>query len=363
MADGTKIEWADSTWNIITGCSVVSAGCTNCYAMKLAGTRLQHHPSRAGLTRESKAGPVWTGDVRFNEGWFTQPLQWKKPRRIFVCAHGDLFHESVPNEWIDKVFAVMALTPHHTYQVLTKRPDRLRKYISDPPTVRRVYELACDLAIWGKLRVVLIAPGSDETKAPAGPRVFLDQWPLPNLWLGTSVEDQARADERIPLLVDTPAAVRWISAEPLLGSVDLKRWLVCASCADEVGAYKNEPRPLTTFDVGYCGNSRLNWVVVGGESGIGSRPMNPDWVRNIRNDCAAAGVAFFLKQWGDWIAAAPDQTGYNEVLGSPVATIDGKIYDAENVIIWAQTGGLMARVGKKIAGRLLDGKQHDGYPK
>ena len=109
MAENTKIEWADATWNPITGCSVTSPGCTNCYAMKLAGTRLQHHPSRAGLTVPSKAGPVWTGEVRFNEQWLTQPLQWKRPRRIFVCAHGDLFHENVPDEWIDKVFAVMAL--------------------------------------------------------------------------------------------------------------------------------------------------------------------------------------------------------------------------------------------------------------
>ena len=108
MADRTHIEWADATWNPITGCSVVSPGCTNCYAMKLAGTRLKHHPSRAGLTRDTKAGPIWNGVLRLNEAWLDQPLRWKRPRMIFVCAHGDLFHEDVPNAWIDRVFAVMA---------------------------------------------------------------------------------------------------------------------------------------------------------------------------------------------------------------------------------------------------------------
>ncbi len=120
MSDKSHIEWTDATWNPITGCSVLSPGCTHCYAMKLAGTRLRNHPSRAGLTTDSKAGPVWTGEVRFNAQWLLQPLGWSKPRMIFVCAHGDLFHDDVPVEWIDKVFAVMALAPQHTFQVLTK---------------------------------------------------------------------------------------------------------------------------------------------------------------------------------------------------------------------------------------------------
>jgi len=130
MADKSKIRWTEATWNPITGCSVVSAACKNCYAMKLAGTRLQHHPSRVGLTQDTANGPVWTGDVRFNEGWLDQPLRWKKSRKIFVCAHSDLFHESVPDEWIDQIFAVMALAPQHNFQVLTKRPRRMLAYLS-----------------------------------------------------------------------------------------------------------------------------------------------------------------------------------------------------------------------------------------
>jgi len=130
MAEHSTIEWTDATWNPITGCSVVSPGCANCSAMSLAGTRLKHHPSRAGLTTDSKAGPVWNGKVRLNESWLTQPLQSKRPRRIFVCAHGDLSAEGVPDAWIDRVFAVMALAPQHTFQVLTKRAARMRAYLT-----------------------------------------------------------------------------------------------------------------------------------------------------------------------------------------------------------------------------------------
>eukprot|EP01031_Cornospumella_fuschlensis_P021266 gene21266-26057_t len=143
MADRTGIEWTDATWNPIVGCSIVSPGCTNCYAMKLAGTRLKNHASREGLTRDSKAGPVWTGEVRFNPQWLDQPLRWSKPRLIFVCAHGDLFTEGVPDEWIDQIFAVMALAPRHTFQVLTKRPERMRQYLSDGELLDRLMSAAC----------------------------------------------------------------------------------------------------------------------------------------------------------------------------------------------------------------------------
>jgi len=152
MADNTKTEWTDATWNPITGCSVVSNGCKHCYAMKLAGTRLQHHPSRAGLTVDTKNGPVWNGEVRFNGLWLDQPLHWKRPRMVFVCAHADLFHEAVPDEWIDKVFAVMALASQHTFQVLTKRPERMLKYLTSAGLVRRVideaFRMDCEGGAW-----------------------------------------------------------------------------------------------------------------------------------------------------------------------------------------------------------------------
>ena len=186
MADNTKIEWADATVNAVNGCSVLSPGCTNCYAMKLAGTRLKHVPSRAGLTQDSNAGPVWTGEVRLDERQLLQPLRWKRPRRIFWNAHGDLFHDAVPDEWIDRVFAVCALTPQHSHMILTKRAGRMREYLSDPEVARQVWDVASE-----NDRILSALAGQGASWGGDSP------WPLQNVWLGVSVEDQARADERI----------------------------------------------------------------------------------------------------------------------------------------------------------------------
>jgi protein gp37 len=363
VADHTHIEWTDATWNPITGCSVVSAGCKHCYAMKLAGTHLQHHPSRAGLTVDTKAGPVWNGQVRLNEDWLDQPLKWKRPRRIFVCAHGDLFHESVPDEWIDKVFAVMMLAPQHTFQVLTKRPERALEYLTTKwqPAPAQDVEIpgVCTIhvpaeAVGDTRRDIIVdtcyqVAGSTKLDERAGfwrPDDSAEHshtaWPLPNVWLGVSVENQAAADERIPLLLATPAAVRWISAEPLLGPVDLKRHLFqCCGCphpGDPGDGFYDPPSPPS------CCNepdlTELHWVVAGGESGTGARPMHPDWARSLRDQCAAAGVPFLFKQWGAWAPKAITRCGQN--IRFP--------------------GDVMDLVGKKAAGRLLDGVQHDSYP-
>lgn len=329
MAEHSHIEWTDATWNPITGCSVVSAGCTNCYAMKLAGTRLRDHASRAGLTVDSKAGPVWNGQVRLNEDWLTQPLQWKRPRRIFVCAHGDLFHESVPDEWIDRVFAVMALAPQHTFQVLTKRAARMRAYMEKASgriadTIIRKRRARGDNGVVVPLPHV--APGAL-------------WWPLANVWLGVSAEDQARADERIPDLLATPAAVRFLSAEPLLGAIDLPA----------AGMKWNGRLDRETGERRF-----LDWVIVGGESGPGSRPMHPDWARRIRDDCAAARVAFFFKQWGDWFPYAErDAAGNVNVVDK--GERPGQFHEWSN-------GVFSVRLGKKAAGRFLEGVTHDAMP-
>lgn len=274
MAERTKIEWTaglddtpGATWNPITGCSVVSPGCTNCYAMRLAGTRMKHHWSRQGLTQESKAGPVWTGEVRFNADWLDQPLRWRRPRMIFVCAHGDLFHESVPDEWIDNVFTVMALAPQHTFQVLTKRAGRMRRYLSVSPEAMLS---ECPEARIGRAAMALARDRDENVDDPWWDAFF--EWPLPNVWLGVSAEDQARADERIPDLLATPAAVQWISAEPLLGPLDLMK-----------------------FGLGDRGP---DWIVAGGESGPGARPFDLAWARNIVAQCRAAAVPCFVKQFG-----------------------------------------------------------------
>lgn len=298
MADNSKIEWTGATWNPITGCSLASPGCTNCYAMKLAGTRLAHHPSRAGLTQDSKAGPVWTGEVRFNDQWIDQPLRWKRPRTIFVCAHGDLFHESVPDDWIDRVFAVMALASHHTFQVLTKRSARMRDY--------------CD--------GITSASGAGWVLDQAESMKPSDQWNgnvyqarhelaehscLPNVWLGVSVEDQQRADERIPDLLGTPAAVRWVSAEPLLGPVDLNRIReefdggLGVKWESALDGKRFSPWVGDDEDPMIAGFPKLDWVVAGGESGRGARGSTDEvegWIRDLLRQCQAARVPFFGKQ-------------------------------------------------------------------
>lgn len=371
MADQTPIEWTDATWNIITGCSVVSPGCTNCYAMKLAGTRLQHHPSRAGLTVDSRAGPVWNGQVRFNAEWLTQPLRWTRPRMIFVCAHGDLFHEGVPDDWLDQIFAVMALCPQHTFQVLTKRPERMRAYLANP-TARRLamnavklvshppspFGLSKDRVLADRDRTLAIWRSAQDRLAGCY---------LPNVWLGVSVEDQTRADERIPVLLDTPAAVRWISAEPLLGPVSL-RGLPGLPTDDEcvrINALEGKWRTSPRDEEGHA-MPRLDWVVAGGESGPGARPMHPDWARQLRDQCAEAGVPFLFKQWGEW---APGECATNTV-GRTVETADwfNDRWDFETLTPASAEGmhiddePTLYRAGKKAAGRLLDGQIHDGFP-
>lgn len=277
MADGTKIEWTDATWNPITGCSVVSPGCTNCYAMRLAGTRLKHSPSRKGLTTDSMAGPVWNGQVRLNEQWIDQPLHWRTPRLIFVCAHGDLFHENVPDEWIDRVYRVMALASRHTFQILTKRSARMRAYMAS----QRAY----DAYNSGRM----------------GPNV----WPPPNVWVGVSVEDQKRADQRIPDLVATSAGVRFVSAEPLIGPLDLTR--IRAPLDNDDGSWKFNALAVGDYysQVDNCivvngdgpyRQHRIDWVIVGSDSGPKRRHCDPAWVRSLRDQCTADDVPFFWKQ-------------------------------------------------------------------
>lgn len=328
MSDGTKIEWTDATANVINGCTVVSPGCEHCYAMRLAATRLKDHPSREGLARMHNGHPQWTGKVSFHQPALEQVLRWRRPRRIFWNAHGDTFHPDVPDEWIDLCFAAMAATPQHTHQVLTKRPERARTYLRGPWRRERIGEAFVNSIRPSGLDCKLDWEAEDE---PAS--IPKDNWPIPNVWLGTSVEDQRRADERVPILLDTPAAVRWLSMEPLLGPVEDRGCL-----------------------------SKVDWVVVGGESGPDSRPMHPNWARSIRDQCAAAGVPFHFKQWGDWEPfdsddllerCAPEQ-GNRAMPETAVVSADPNSMHGRQQHMW--------RVGKREAGRLLDGVQHDGYP-
>jgi protein gp37 len=257
----TTIEWTNKTWNPVRGCSIVSPGCTNCYAMKQAHRFSGDGGAYEGLTQLTKGGPVWTGKVRCVPELLDDPLRWRKPKRVFVNSMGDLFHEDVPDSFIDAVFGVMAITTRHSYQVLTKRPQRMLEYFRrlKASVLFSFPERITDASVAARART------KDKGYDNCGPL-----WPLENVWLGVSVEDQARADERIPLLLQVPAAVRWISAEPLLGPVN--------------------PR------MGSVHNNGIDWVVVGGESGHGARGMEYQWALSLRDQCEAAGVAFFMKQ-------------------------------------------------------------------
>ncbi|RKQ95445.1 phage Gp37/Gp68 family protein [Maricaulis maris] len=420
----TQIEWTHlpgfkgESWNPIVGCAIVSKGCTNCYAMKQAGRILRmtggdsHY---AGTVTDSKAGPVWTGKVaRASETTLTAPLRARDPRCYFVNSMGDLFAEGVPDEWIDQVFAVMALAPEHRFIVLTKRPERMREYLSAGVSPNGKPGNDVFMRITGELL--------DRTLSDAGIRwhelsddrhstaLFAKKaWPLPNVWLGVSVEDQASADARIPLLLETPAAIRFISAEPLLGPVDLT-WLaqpnedadgvldclrglnwVCGKRyvaedgregaplvrLDHIDAHgkRGEPRLYVTREnirpdlqqhwepASFDPVAKLDWVIAGGESGPDARPMHSVWARSLRDQCAAAGVPFFFKQWGEW---APDWTPeQGRTCSARVVCPDGEVLTGARMVFGRSDvadAEVMLAIGKKAAGHLLDGVEHFNWP-
>jgi protein gp37 len=511
MAGKSNIEWTDATWNPIVGCSIVSPGCTNCYAMKMAariqkmnrtgGSNSKYVNHYDGTTKSVKGSSVWTGKLALApDKLFLKPLSRRAPTTYFVNSMGDLFHEDCPDEWIDKVFAVMALSPQHTFQCLTKRAARMQSFMTAPDLPNRIaktidaievdrdhdpverwatipgyegYEASShgnvrsakgalstgmnekfgreQVTLWNKGEsrtwfvhaLVLMAhrglpPEGHEARhrngarednrlanliwgtrsenqndkvrhgAIGGPQKLtleqvteirslrkvgaetqqsiadrygvsrslismiesgdvwanpLPRWPLPNCWLGVSTERQQEADERIPLLLQTPAAVRFVSAEPLLGHIafhalnlhtpmpsDALRGQRCVP-EDSPEGYHNEP------------TAKLDWVIVGGESGPGARPMHPDWACSIRDWCKAAGVPYFFKQWGSF-APQSDQ-------GEPDAywASCGEIF-ADHPVHQGYCFGrnemqrprMMFHRPKGKNGRLLDGVEHNGMP-
>lgn len=321
MADKSKIEWTDATWNPITGCTPISEGCRNCYAERMvkrfpALHGVAHDPLRPDDKSLDHAYSFST--PMFHRDRLNQPLRWKKQRRIFVGSMADLFHENVPEGWVEDVLATMTNSPQHTFMILTKRPERM---------------------------VSLMARGHFRLSRT-------DSWPLPNLWLGVTAENQQAADERIPILLQTPAARRFVSVEPMLGPVDLSStgWTDCEECG---GAGETSGHYFADDGMGTCEScrgkgasvdARLDWVICGGESGPGARPMHPDWARSLRDQCQAAGVPFFFKQWGEWET-------YNAVNVIPMGTTLG----------WSD-GKVSLRVGKKAAGCILDGREWKEIP-
>ena len=320
----TTIEWADEVWNPVTGCTKVSQGCKHCYAEVIA---------------KRFWGERKFSDVIYHPERMAQPIGWKKPRRVFVNSMSDLFHESVSVEIIANVWAVMAMANQHRYMILTKRAKRMWEVLNS---------MEFGIGYSSCLRIL-----TDHTLAPDP---ILD-----NIWLGVSAETQEEADKRIPLLLRTPAAVRFVSVEPMLGPINLLPYLV------PVGY---------NWDYERRGPARINWVIMGGESGLGARPMHPDWARSVRDQCQDAGVPFFFKQWGEWKPISEmsetenDSLYYPAPARDPEATRKCKVsnravgYDGEDH--WERVDGhvsyLTFQVGKKAAGRLLDGVEWNREP-
>ncbi|WP_036257790.1 phage Gp37/Gp68 family protein [Methylocapsa aurea] len=296
------IAWTDATWDPLAGCTRKSAACRHCYAEAMTAAASQAGMWGHGFAELGPAGPAWTGKIELLEDRLALPLGWDRPSRIFVNAGSDLFHESLPNAAIDRVFAVMALAPHLTFQVLTKRPKTMLAYLLDSEALSRIERAMGEIATDPNL-----------TK--------IDSWPLPNVWLGVTAENQKEADRRIPLLLQTPAAVRWIAAEPLLEQLDLKvgTWL-------KEGP--NAPGP------------KLDWIVAGGEIGAEALPCQPNWARSLRDQCAESGAAFFWHQWGEHVPCAGVEA---DPAPEPVKMT-------------------FSRVGAAPSPRLLDGALHQAFP-
>jgi protein gp37 len=331
MSDNSQIEWTDATWSPVTGCTKVSEGCRNCWAARLAAGRLKHNPRYRGLAHQCGsashshapgAQADWTGEVRLHLDLLNRPLHWRKPRKIFVVPHGDLFHPAVPDDFIDRVFATMALASQHTYQTLTKRPERILAYLSRE---RRPWPV-CLTQAW--------------------------VWPLPHVWPGFSAETREMFDERWERVRPLAEAgwTTWASLEPLLGPIIL-------------------PDDFLRL---------AKWVVAGGESGPHARPAHPDWFRSMHYQCQAAGVPFFFKQWGEWAPKAAFSS-FKEWDRAPkhalvlfsreFSIVNGRdVPDEEFGLTCADLDGndgaaAMGWMGKKRAACLLDGREWKKFPR
>lgn len=307
----TKIEWADVVWNPITGCSWVSEGCDNCYAERLA-FRLK---GRFGYPAEDPF------KVTFHRDRIEDPLRWKRPRKVFVCSMGDLFHEGVPLYLTKEIFDVMRRAGNfngHTFIVLTKRPKRMAEFIA------------------------LL----QKDKGPDSRR-----WPMPFVWLGVTAENQQLFDGRWPIMQEIPAAVRFVSIEPMLSKIDL-RIVPCRAC--------NHPGDVLAWPCPSCKGRRFeypDWVICGGETGQGARPVHPDWIRSLRDQCANNGVPFFFKQWGAFRDIFPFEEWRDEDIA---LNIDGRQRPWTDD--WSEGEAHLRRVGKKAGGRMLDGYKWNEFP-
>lgn len=337
MGERSKIEWTDATWNPVTGCTAVSEGCANCYARRMA----YRFRGRCGYPTDDPFR------VMIHPERLDQPLHWRKPRRVFVCSMSDLFHEELFDEGTYSQFGYdilgrMAECPQHTFIVLTKRPHLAA-------TALAFMEQAYEQSNVDRLEGVRIGP-------------LLD-WPLPNLWLGVTAENQERADERTPVLLQIPAAVHFVSVEPMLGPVRGPWW----------GSQRFDPNlgaPIPQGRARCIERPGIDWIICGGETGPGARPMHPQWARDLRDQCKAAGVPFFFKQWGEWVIHRPRPAGDlggdirsgRLTIVHPSGESDAQVFERTHGHNTIPGSRFMERVGRKAAGRLLDGQLHEEVP-
>lgn len=379
----TKIEWAGLglgkgvTWNPIrarnaqTGkrgwhCEHVSEACRNCYAEALN----MKQGDTGGTGFAYKPGHREAGDIEYylDEATLLAPLRWRAPRGVFVCSMTDLFGEWVPDEWLDKIHAVEALCPQHRFAHLTKRPKRMREYISSRSMLDAQGNAAEDIRV---AMTTLVGTPSRRELAPSLKAIPLGKfcksiaWPLPNLWAGVTAEDGPSADARITELLATPAAVRFVSIEPMLGPIDL---------LNINGGMKHGMRLTFNALTGIANDGHdcvtgvfanpdphIDWVICGGESGQNARPTRPDWARSIRDQCKAAGVPFFFKQWGEWLPVYYEDDGARFYWDADDGGEPGRFEGVKGQQICV-AGQEFLRVGKKRAGRLLDGVEHSEFP-
>lgn len=358
MADKSKIDWTDATLNFISGCTPESAACKNCYAR---GTT----EWLRGLGQEKYKEGFDKVVCHGGEKLMTQAMRWKRGRKIFVNSMSDTFHKDVPFEFIAALFGVMAACPQHTFQILTKRPERMLewfKWLDDYREPGGGYPLHVD-----KCFDEAVAQG---VPVRFKPRPFV--WPLPNVWIGATVENQEMADRRIPFLLQAPAAKRFVSCEPLLGPISLN---LATDCDCQCNEHQEAYCPGTVGKC--CFQADLDQVIVGGESGPHARPMHPDWVRSLRDQCQQAKVSFFFKQWGEWAPYVDEDKfthGDEETDKNVQSWInpDGEtgvcwIYDDDGTVQnWTgnmrEESCVINKFGKKRAGRELDGRIWEEMP-
>jgi protein gp37 len=351
----TTIQWTDRSVNPIlarnkiTGavghyCRKIAPECANCYASDWQPRfKMPKFQDQVKMIRDDSI------EIFFEEKRLLEVLKRRKPTKFFWCDMTDIFGDWVPFDWLDRCFAVMALTPHHTHQILTKRPETMREYINELMAGNR---LVCEHARWrfgkgphgDRVKQCMQAFGMTEEELPTKP--------LANVWLGVSAGTQKSADEYIPILLQTPAAVRWISAEPLLEPVSY-RWAKWHKYYPEGWRERGESQGHLD------GLHGIHWVIVGGESGHRARPMHPDWARALRDQCNEAGVPFFFKQWGNWAPLEHHQRRSDWMIVDINGDIDVPDYRWPNK---DQGETAMVSVPKKTAGRELDGRTWDEYP-